>query len=526
MKPIRSTALQFIGGLLALLCASISLPAHCDELSFKTLLMPGKLIEGHAKLEAECAKCHVSFAKQAQDQLCVQCHDVIGADIAAKKGFHGKLEHNTALACKQCHTDHKGRTADIVGLDRDNFNHGATDFPLEGKHGELQCGRCHAAGKKIRAASSECYSCHKVVDKHRGALGQRCGSCHNPNSWKETRFDHSTTKFALKGNHQQASCGACHPSERYKQTPTACVACHAINDVHRGANGRECQRCHNERGWKQSTFDHARDTHFALLGAHAATNCNACHREGKFDVKLSTSCVSCHRNDDTHKGKNGDKCESCHNESAWSKQKFDHNRDTKFMLRGKHSDASCISCHRGNLHDALPKNCFGCHKLDDVHKGQQGEQCDKCHNESGWKEKLAFNHKDTQFPLTGLHAVVPCEGCHISNAFKGAPKQCVGCHKAVDKHKGTLGGNCASCHNTNGWKRWKFDHATQTEFALNGAHAKLQCGDCHRTPAETAKIAKECYSCHVRDDEHDGKFGRYCERCHNTTNFKQVEISR
>lgn len=526
IKKIKSFKKIFGGGWLLLCLLPLSLYAHSAESVFKTLLMPGKLIEGHAKLESECSKCHVSFEKKAQDKLCVQCHDVIAADIANKTGFHGKLEHQTALACKQCHSDHKGRTADIVGLDRDNFNHKQTDFPLEGKHAGLQCASCHQSGKKFRDASGECYSCHKTADAHRGALGQKCASCHNPKGWRETKFDHNTTKFALKGGHQQTSCGACHPGERYKNTPTTCVACHAINDVHRGSNGNECQRCHNETNWKKSTFDHNRDTHFALRGAHSSTACNACHREGKFDVKLKTECVACHRNDDTHKGKNGDRCDSCHNENSWSKQKFDHDRDTHFVLRGKHIDTMCNGCHRGNVHDALPKNCIGCHKLDDVHKGQQGEQCENCHNESGWKEKLAFDHAKTAFPLSGLHATVPCEGCHISSTFKGSPKKCSACHKAVDKHRGTLGSSCDTCHNTKGWKRTQFDHTKQTQFPLTGAHAKLRCGDCHREPTEKIQMPKDCYSCHAADDEHDGKFGRYCERCHNTTDFKQVEMLR
>ncbi len=509
------------------LCAML---ANADDMNFKTLLMPGKLIEAHAKLENDCGKCHASFAKQAQDQLCVQCHDVIAADIANQRGFHGKLEHQTALTCKQCHTDHKGRGADILGLDRDTFNHAGTDFKLEGKHADLACASCHEQGKKYRVASSACYSCHRADDRHRGALGKQCETCHSPSAWKQTRFDHNKTQFALKGGHQQAACGACHPGERYKSTPQTCVACHAMNDVHRGANGEKCQQCHNESSWKKSTFDHARDGHFALNGVHATTSCNRCHREGNFEVKLKTECVACHRTDDVHKGKNGERCDSCHNEAAWSKQKFDHNTATKFMLRGKHSDVACNACHRGNVHDALPNTCNGCHRLDDVHKGQQGERCESCHSETGWKNKVAFDHAKTQFPLAGLHAVVPCEGCHVSAAFKGTSTRCIACHKKDDKHTGTFGDTCDSCHTVKGWKRVQFDHA-KTQFPLSGAHAKVQCTDCHREPAdkvsvEKVKVARDCFSCHAADDEHDGRFGRACERCHNTTDFKTVSFKQ
>jgi len=506
--------------LLGILCATWSQAA---DINFKTLLMPGKLIEGHAKLESDCAQCHVSFAKQAQDQLCAGCHEAVAMDIAQRRGFHGRLEKSAALACKQCHTDHKGRAADILNLDRDAFVHSATDFALEGKHAEAACSSCHVAGKKYRDAPSECSSCHRADDRHRGALGKDCASCHQPAAWKQTRFDHGKTRFALKGSHQQVSCAACHAAQRYRNTPTSCVACHGLNDVHRGANGEQCQRCHNETSWKKSTFDHARDTRFALRGAHATAACSGCHRDGKFETKLDTACVACHRSDDVHKGSNGERCDACHSQSAWAKPTFDHNTATPFALRGRHAEAACKSCHRGNVRDPVPKTCQGCHRLDDVHKGQQGERCESCHNESGWKLKVAFDHAKTRFPLSGLHAVVPCEGCHISAAFKDTSSRCVACHKKDDRHDGALGDGCDSCHSAKGWKRVHFDHA-KTRFPLTGKHAKAQCNDCHREPADRVKIASDCFSCHAHDDEHDGRFGRNCERCHNTSDFKTVDF--
>ena len=32
-----------------------------------------------------------------------------------------------------------------------------------------------------------------------------------------------------------------------------------------------------------------------------------------------------------------------------------------------------------------------------------------------------------------------------------------------------------------------------------------------------------CGACHISDDVHDGRYGNRCERCHNTTNFKQIK---
>jgi len=38
--------------------------SHAQDI--ETLLMPGKVIEGHAEVEAECSSCHKSFNKNAQ----------------------------------------------------------------------------------------------------------------------------------------------------------------------------------------------------------------------------------------------------------------------------------------------------------------------------------------------------------------------------------------------------------------------------------------------------------------------------
>lgn len=520
----KRISLRWLLAALVLLCASF---VHGEETTLKTLLMPGKLVQGHAKLESDCAQCHVSFEKKAQDKLCLACHKDVAADIATNKGFHSSITPGNAPPCKQCHTDHKGRDANIIGLDRDTFNHAHTDFKLEGKHSEVACDSCHKAGKKFRDAPSACISCHEKDDRHRGALGKQCESCHSSASWSKTQFDHNKTDFALKGAHQEVNCAACHPAQRFKNTPQTCVGCHAINDVHHGQNGTDCKKCHSEKSWKTVSFDHNRDTHFALRGSHATTDCNSCHKQGKFEVKLGSACVDCHRADDVHKGKNGSECQQCHNERKWKDSKFNHAKDTKFALTGKHENLACESCHRGNVKtETLAMTCISCHRNDDIHKGQQGDKCERCHNETGWSKKIAFDHSLTKLPLIGLHATVPCESCHLSSSFKDAAKTCRECHKGDDKHKGGLGTHCASCHNPSGWNYWEFNHDKQTHFPLTGAHADLNCASCHDKPTEKIQMASDCYSCHAKDDRHDGKFGRDCAQCHSTENFDQVRILR
>ena len=68
-----------------------------------------------------------------------------------------------------------------------------TDFALRGKHQEVECDKCHVAGKKYREAAQGCNDCHKKDDVHKGSLGVHCEQCHTENNWKEAKFDHSTT---------------------------------------------------------------------------------------------------------------------------------------------------------------------------------------------------------------------------------------------------------------------------------------------------------------------------------------------
>ena len=53
--------------------------------------------------------------------------------------------------------------------------------------------------------------------------------------------------------------------------------------------------------------------------------------------------------------------------------------------------------------------------------------CERCHGDAGWDRDLFFEHDLTAFPLLGLHAVVACEQCHASPAFRDADSRCIAC---------------------------------------------------------------------------------------------------
>lgn len=507
---------------LVMLFASSALPAAKIE----TLIMPGEVIAGHAKVETECTRCHARLSRTDQNTLCLDCHEDVQKDLQSKQGFHGRSAGLAEAECRSCHTDHKGRGADIVRLNRDTFDHRRTDFKLDGAHRNLHCDSCHVADRKYREAPAGCIDCHKKDDPHKRRLGEACADCHTDRNWRDTRFDHDKTDFVLKGAHKKVICSACHPNQRYENTPDTCLACHALNDVHRGRNGTQCADCHGEETWDKPRFDHDKDTKFALLGRHASIDCQACHTEALTKQKLKRDCVACHRSDDIHHGRNGNQCQSCHDAKSWSEARFDHGRETDFPLRGRHAEITCVACHRGNLKDEIGQACIDCHRADDIHRGKQGKDCARCHQESGWGDKVVFDHDLTHFPLIGLHATVPCEECHVSTTFQEAAKECVQCHKADDVHKQGLGRQCAQCHNPNSWALWNFDHDKATDFTLQGAHQGLACNSCHRTPVKGDRVvqSKTCNACHAQDDRHRGRFGTQCERCHDQEAFDHVDM--
>lgn len=505
---------------IVLLMCAITFPVTAADI--ETLLMPGKVIEGHAKNEKECTSCHERFSKGTQAKLCLDCHDKVAGDITARKGYHGRSPHVRDKACSVCHTDHKGRDAIIVLLDRELFDHSHTDFALDGAHRRAQCSTCHKEEKAWRDAPGLCIDCHREQDVHKGEFGEKCADCHSSSTWGEKKFDHNTTDFPLKGAHEKVLCAACHPNRHYKETPKACASCHRGDDIHRGGFGNKCDSCHGSTEWDKVKFDHNK-TDFPLRGAHDKTACTACHLPGKEAKKLSTACVDCHRADDPHKGRNGERCQDCHNSSNWGKAQFNHDKDTKFPLLGSHKEATCNACHAGGVRKNAPvRECIDCHKTDDVHRGELGKKCGSCHKSEGWDSKLSFDHDLSRFPLYGLHALASCESCHTEGHYASLPHDCNDCHRTDDTHKGALGKSCSDCHNANGWRLWKFDHET-TDFSLTGAHDGLACNNCHlKGPAE--KTSMECVSCHLGDDVHHGRFGRNCNRCHSTDNFRHIRM--
>jgi hypothetical protein len=150
--------------------------------------------------------------------------------------------------------------------------------------------------------------------------------------------------------------------------------------------------------------------------------------------------------------------------------------------------------------------------------------CEDCHTATSWKPIRSvpeFNHNHTSYPLRGMHVKVQCTLCHTNLEFKNVGTRCADCH--ADIHRGQFGAKCESCHTVNGWEL----HTAQLKqhenrFPLLGAHASLECVDCHKGEAvgQFAGLSTTCISCHNSDfqaaqpDHKALNFPTTCESCH------------
>jgi hypothetical protein len=160
--------------------------------------------------------------------------------------------------------------------------------------------------------------------------------------------------------------------------------------------------------------------------------------------------------------------------------------------------------------------------------------CQNCHTYSGWKPIRTmpeFNHDQTSYPLRGMHTKVACTQCHTNMVFTKVSTQCSECH--ADIHRRQFGTNCESCHTVKGWQvsiQQIQNH--QNRFPLVGAHALVECDQCHKNAAagQFAGLSTACYSCHQQDfltpviNHVALNFPTTCESCHSMNNFVSAKF--
>jgi hypothetical protein len=327
----------------------------------------------------------------------------------------------------------------------------------------------HSAAVLYRGMDfSSCSSCHG--DPHKGKFPSPCEKCHSTGGWKTVkgdRFDHGRTGFPLAGKHAGLPCTACHAAGQSLNAAgekgfhvshfRLCADCH--KDGHAGqfssrADGGKCEACHDDRGFNVVlyTVESHNLSPYPLRGAHGATPCLACHREGFVKAKSTrqfrwegkVTCRTCHK--DPHGGqfeKERKACESCHVADSWPSLLFDHGK-TSFPLEGKHGSVACLKCHEKAdpvRYAGIATACSPCHK--DPHDRQFDAggrtRCESCHDARSWTHTTFDHNAASRFPLNGAHAGVTCARCHPAEArpavrvirYKPLGTACEDCHKTT-----------------------------------------------------------------------------------------------
>jgi hypothetical protein len=389
-----------------------------------------------AHTAVQCESCHVQGKRfSAATSDCYSCH-------RKDEPHDGQLGRD----CGSCH--------DSLAWRRITFNHDNTAFPLRDKHKDVACFACHF-GNRYEHTPQQCVSCHAPDDVHRGERGAGCGDCHTTTGWNTAKFDHAREAgFSLDGIHARLDCADCHRSGQLKAgLPRDCVGCHRGEDAHATRFGAKCNSCHGVEKWLPATFDHTRDTKWALQGLHAKVECHACHTAVVADQHLDTVCASCHRASDVHSGKLGTDCAACHTPEGWrASVAFDHDL-TDFPLVGLHVAVPCEQCHVTRAYKDAGRDCVACHRSDDAHKGGLGTECAQCHSPNGWRI-WEFDHgKETGFVLTGAHGKLNCADCHKQPPSEvKLSSSCGYCHTQDDIHLGQYGRQCQRCHSTISFK--------------------------------------------------------------------------
>ncbi len=337
----------------------------------------------------ECQACHTESTLFGLDPAsCSNCH---GAHDAA---FMTKHTESFGSQCLDCHD----------GVDKmRNFDHAQTEYPLEGRHADVDCAECHTANVAVADTPTTCAECHAEPPVHAGVFTTDCAECHTPAGWKPARlgdmaeFDHAATGFQLI-NHVQNydgstfTCRGCHTAGDFSFAVQTCTDCHSSHDVvfmtqHIQERGANCVSCHDGAG-NMTNFDH--NQVFVLDGQHASVNCLDCHVNQEFRGTPS-ECSACHREPEIHAGIFGLNCAACHTAVAWAPAKLTQHA---FPLdHGGLGEIACATCHTDSY---VTYTCYGCHdhepaKTQDEHaelnlSSEQLNDCAECHA-TGLKEE-------------------------------------------------------------------------------------------------------------------------------------------
>jgi hypothetical protein len=175
LGPRRSLRAAVVGGAaLALALGALYFAG------FKRVTSAGPVASSHSPIEARCEQCH-DVGKSVTDVRCERCHDPGGSDrytspghVLFGSGSGHKAAATPALACVPCHTEHRGRTAEVKHVD-DRDCGTCHRFSSLGRHPEFAAVRA-----KISTGAGLSFGHQRHISEAAKQLGKKCEACHEP----------------------------------------------------------------------------------------------------------------------------------------------------------------------------------------------------------------------------------------------------------------------------------------------------------------------------------------------------------
>lgn len=424
------------------------------------------LTQGHNV--PDCKACHKTNNFPSTSTECVSCHKT-DFDNTTKPSH---LTSGFSTNCIECHS------ASPINWSVSNFH---LSFPLTLGHDVPDCKTCHK-GVDYKDISKECVSCHKTdfdnsnAPPHVGSgFATSCTDCHSPSpvNWTVPGYHNS---FPLTLGHNVSDCKACHKTNNYPATSTACVSCHQTDfdnsaaPPHVGSGySTNCTDCHSASpiDWTVPGYHNS----FPLTQGHNVTDCKTCHKTNNYPA-TSTACVSCHQTDynntaaPPHSGSGySTNCTDCHSPSPvnWNISGY----HGAFPLTQGHNITDCKACHKTSNYPATSPDCISCHATDynnvanPNHKSNNfSTNCLECHTTApGWDVTAFKQHDALYFPIN-------------SGKHQGEWNLCIDCHKTSGNYKAFT---CIDCH----------EHNTKTKV-----------DDDHKSVSGYSYTSSACYNCH------------------------------
>lgn len=181
-----------------------------------------------------CYACHVDEKDDRWEfrnigSSCVECHEDLHKGYIDEKYYPDQ-------ACGLCHSNDVWSAVE--------FDHNTTNWPLTGKHLNVNCRDCHFdlsdnnsnLNQYFSSLDHQCATCHDNIHDDLFAINGEtdCIRCHVTNSWFPEKFDHNSTAFPLEGKHAEIDCRECHITSivdgksqiLYKIGKFECIDCH------------------------------------------------------------------------------------------------------------------------------------------------------------------------------------------------------------------------------------------------------------------------------------------------------------